>query len=291
VGADFIAKFVPRGSPVYISDPTWVNHRSIFHTAGCEVRQYRWYDKANNALDMKGLVEDLGKAPKRSVILLHACAHNPTGIDPTFEQWKQISDICLDRQHIIFFDNAYQGFASGDPDGDAKAFRHFVDQGHLTIVAQSFAKNMGMYGERVGALNIVCGNESEAVAVDSQLKIAIRANYSTPPLFGARIVDMVLSRPELKQQWFKDVKEMADRIAWCRKTLVEKLSEVGSKKDWSHISSQIGMFAYSGINPQQVDRLRKEYSVYMNKDGRMSIAGINSGNVEYLARAIHDVTK
>ncbi|KAF0852421.1 mitochondrial aspartate aminotransferase [Andalucia godoyi] len=291
IGADFVAKFLPKATPVFISDPTWVNHRALFQTAGCEVRTYKWYDKAKNALDIDGCLKDLRNAPLRSVILLHACAHNPTGIDPTMEQWKKISDACLERNHIVFFDNAYQGFASGDPDKDAAGFRHFINQGHQLIVAQSFAKNMGMYGERVGALNIMTGSEQETTAVDSQLKIIIRANYSSPPLFGARLVDMVLSEPALKKQWFVDVKEMADRIALMRSSLVQNLGKAGSKLDWSHITNQIGMFAFSGLGEKQVMKLRSDFSVYMNKDGRMSIAGINSRNVEYLAKAIHEVTR
>jgi aspartate aminotransferase len=291
IGADFIAKFLPRATPVYISDPTWVNHRALFATAGCEVRTYKWYDRAKNALDIEQCLKDMQAAPMRSVMLLHACAHNPTGIDPTMEQWKRISEVCKAREHVIFFDNAYQGFATGDPDRDAEAFRYFIKEGHQCIVAQSFAKNMGMYGERVGALNIITGSKAETEAVDSQLKIIIRTNYSSPPLFGARVVDLVLSTPELKKQWFVDVKTMADRIAAMRSGLVQNLKKVGSPKDWSHITSQIGMFAYSGMNAEQAKKLRSDWSVYMNLDGRMSVAGCTTKNLEYIAKAFDAVSK
>jgi len=221
--------------------------------------------------------------------LLHACAHNPTGIDPSFQQWKQISAQIAERELVCFFDCAYQGFASGDPDHDSEAFRYFVSKGHQILLAQSYSKNFGLYGQRVGALNLITQSSSETKIVLSQLNQVIRPMYSNPPLHGARIVSTVFSQQDLYQQWRKDVKTMADRIIGCRKRLVQRLGELGSKHNWSHISNQIGMFAYSGLTPKQVQDLRSKH-VYMNLDGRMSITGINSKNVDYLAEAIHSVT-
>lgn len=191
-------------------------------------------------MDVVGCLEDIRAAPKGSVILLHACAHNPTGVDPTADTWKQISQICKEREHIVFFDNAYQAFASGDANQDAAAIRSFVEDGHNPLVCQSYAKNFGLYGERVGALNVVCESKNEANAVHSQLQLIIRAMYSNPPIYGARLVSTVLTDPTLKKQWEQDVLEMATRIRRMREGLVARLVSAGSKRNWSHISNQIG---------------------------------------------------
>lgn len=195
------------------------------------------------------------------------------------------------KGHFVFFDMAYQGFASGFPEKDAWAIRHFVDAGHYPMVAQSFAKNMGLYGERAGAISIFCRDGEEKARVESQLKIVIRPMYSNPPIHGARLVATVLGDPELKSLWLKEVKMMADRIMEMRTTLRNELEAMGSKGPWNHITNQIGMFCYTGLKPEQVERITKEFHVYLTKDGRISIAGINSSNVKYLARAIHEVTK
>uniref|UniRef100_A0A8L8Q7A9 Aspartate aminotransferase n=1 Tax=Heligmosomoides polygyrus TaxID=6339 RepID=A0A8L8Q7A9_HELPZ len=234
---------------------------------------------------------DIAKIPKGSIILLHACAHNPTGVDPTKEQWKKISEVCKKNDLFVFFDMAYQGFASGDVDGDAFAVRYFLEQGHNICLAQSFAKNMGLYGERVGAFSVVCESPEEASRVASQLKILIRPLYSNPPIHGARIVTKILTDPTLHKQWLVDVKGMADRIISMRVQLRDLLAKEGSTRNWQHITDQIGMFCYTGINPHQVERLIKEHSVYLTKDGRISVAGISSNNVGYFAKALHDVTK
>lgn len=299
VGAEFLAKYLPpanltsggKGKPfLYLSDPSYVNHFAIFRTAGFEVVQFRYYDRATNRLDIEGMLEDLRKAPKGAVLLLHASAHNPTGVDPSQEEWRRISKVAQERELVCFFDSAYQGFASGDPDRDGWAYRYFVEQGHQVLVAQSYSKNFGLYGQRVGALNVTTDSPKETAAVLSQLNQVIRPMYSNPPLHGARIVATVFGNPEIRSQWEKDVKTMADRINGCRKTLVDNLKALGSKKDWSHITNQIGMFAYSGLERDQVAKLREKH-VYMNYDGRMSVSGINSKNVEYLAKAMHEVTK
>jgi aspartate aminotransferase len=291
IGGQFLARHYPDAKRIYLPTPSWGNHTPIFKDSGLEVHQYRYYDKKTIGLDIKGLVEDLQKAPEKSIVLLHACAHNPTGVDPTPDQWKQISDVMKSKKHFAFFDMAYQGFASGDITKDAAAFRMFVKEGHSVCLAQSFAKNMGMYGERVGAFSITCANADEQKAVESQIKIVVRPMYSNPPLGGARIVSAVLNQPDLYKEWLSEVKKMADRIITMRNELKTGLKEAGSTKNWDHITRQIGMFCYSGLTPEQVEKIMKEHHVYLTKDGRISMAGITSHNVKYLAKALHAVTK
>lgn len=252
--------------------------------------KYRYYNKETIGLDFDGMVEDLKAAPEGSIVLLHACAHNPTGIDPSKQQWRQISDVVKEKKHYPFFDMAYQGFASGDTKKDAFPVRHFQSEGHTFCLAQSFAKNMGLYGERVGAFSICCESAEEKKRVDSQVKILVRPLYSNPPVHGARIAAEILNNPELNQQWLEEVKGMADRIISMRALLKKNLEDLGSKHDWSHITSQIGMFAYTGLKPEQMDQLAKEHSVYATKDGRISVAGITTGSVKRLAESIHKVT-
>ncbi|KAK9473439.1 pyridoxal phosphate-dependent transferase [Dipodascopsis tothii] len=291
IGGEFLAKWYPESKTIYLPTPSWANHGAVFRDSGLEVKSYRYYDKTNIALDLDGLVADLKEAPAKSIVLLHACAHNPTGVDPTPEQWQAISEVCKTKEHFIFFDMAYQGFASGNADKDAYALRYFVEQGHQVVLAQSFAKNMGLYGERVGAFSVVCESTEEKKRVDSQIKIIVRPMYSNPPVHGARLAAEILTDPALNKQWLGEVKDMADRIISMRTLLKNYLEELGSTRDWSHITSQIGMFCFTGLTPEQVDTLAKEYSVYMTRDGRVSVAGITSGNVKRLAEAIHAVTK
>jgi len=292
IGAEFLKKYRPAGSPniLYLPDPSYVNHLAVFGAAvGFELKYYPYYDITTNSLNLKGMLEAIKNAPPMSIILLHACAHNPTGIDPTLEQWKEISEVIKGKNLTVFFDSAYQGFASGDPDKDAAPFRYFVKEGHQILVAQSYAKNFGLYGQRIGALNVVTNNSKETEAVMSQLNQVIRPMYSNPPLHGARIVSTVFGDEALNAQWRKDVKVMADRIIGARQSLVDNLKGLGSKRSWNHITNQIGMFAYSGLSEKEV-RLLRELHVFMNLDGRMSISGINSGNVKYLAESMHKVT-
>uniref|UniRef100_A0A7I4XWJ8 Aspartate aminotransferase n=1 Tax=Haemonchus contortus TaxID=6289 RepID=A0A7I4XWJ8_HAECO len=290
LGGSSEAKYHPN-KVVYQPTPTWGNHVPVFKFAGVDVKNYRYYDKNTCGFDEAGALADIAAIPKGSIILLHACAHNPTGVDPSKEQWKKISEICKKNELFVFFDMAYQGFASGDIDADAYAVRYFIEQGHNICLAQSFAKNMGMYGERIGAFSVVCQDSEEAARVASQLKILIRPLYSNPPIHGARIVMKILNDAALYKQWLVDVKGMADRIISMRKQLRDLLAKEGSKRNWQHITDQIGMFCFTGINPQQVEKLIKEHSVYLTKDGRISVAGISSNNVGYFARALHAVTK
>ncbi|KAI1287171.1 aspartate aminotransferase [Xylaria venustula] len=289
IAAAFLERFYPGDKTIYIPNPSWANHKAVFNDAGLKVQQYRYYDKNTIGLDFDGLIADLKAAPKGSIFLFHACAHNPTGVDPTQEQWKEISQVVKDQGHFSFFDMAYQGFASGDTDKDAFALRYFVEQGHNVALAQSFAKNMGLYGERVGAFSIVGADAEEKKRIDSQVKILVRPLYSNPPIHGARVASEILNTPALYQQWLGEVKEMADRIITMRALLKENLEKLGSSHDWSHITSQIGMFAYTGLDAASMDKLAKEHSVYATKDGRISVAGITSDNVGRLAEAIYKV--
>ena len=279
------------GAPtVYVPNPTWSNHFSVFQDSGLKVDTYRYYDPKVIGLDFTGLLADIASKPK-GVWLLHASAHNPTGVDPSQDQWKQISAAILKAGHLVLFDMAYQGFASGDPVKDAFAVRYFLNAGHDLLLAQSFAKNFGLYGHRVGALSVTVNDKVTREKVESQLKIIARAIYSNPPIQGSRIVDIILSDEKLRNQWAGEVKGMADRIILMRTLLTNALYKLGSKRNWSHINSQIGMFCYSGLTPEQVDRLTNEYHIYLTRNGRISMAGVTSKNVEYLAKAIHEITK
>ncbi|KAL6046122.1 Aspartate aminotransferase [Balamuthia mandrillaris] len=291
VAADFLNRFYPGNKQVFVPTPTWANHIPLFTDAGLEVKYYRYFDKKRNAIDMTGLLEDINTAPQGSVIVLHACAHNPTGQDPSLEQWKEISEVIKKRGHYALFDSAYQGFASGNPEKDAAAIRYFLEQGHEIALCQSFAKNFGLYGHRTGAVSFITGSQKEAAAVESQLKILVRPMYSNPPKFGSYIVGTILNDPSLRKQWEGEVKGMADRIITMREALVKGLKDAGSKRDWSHITSQIGMFCFSGLSPEQVDQLAQQHHVYMTRNGRISMAGVTSHNVGYLAKAMHAVAQ
>ena len=260
IGGEFLNRFYPHAKKIYIPTPSWANHNAVLKDSGLEVVKYKYYDKDTIGLDFNGMMADLEAAPSNSIILLHACAHNPTGIDPTEEQWKAISDIVKAKSHYPFFDMAYQGFASGDTNKDAFAVRYFQSQGHHFCLAQSFAKNMGLYGERVGAFSICCDTAEEKKRVDSQIKILVRPLYSNPSIHGARIASEILNNPDLNKQWLSEVKGMADRIISMRALLKKNLQDLGSKQNWDHITSQIGMFAYTGLTAEQMSKLAKEVS-------------------------------
>jgi len=289
VCGEYLNKFYPNKN-IYFPDPTWGNHKPLMTDSGLTWKNYRYYD-GKGGLDFAGMKSDLKGLENGSVLLLHTCAHNPTGVDPTPEQWKELSKLILEKNHFVVFDTAYQGFASGDPVKDRLPLRIFLDDGHQPAVCQSFAKNFGLYGERVGAFHIVTGSKEERDRVLSQLLILIRPMYSNPPVYGSRVVSTILNNPELKKEWHREVKQMADRIISMRELLVKNLKEVGSKQDWSHITNQIGMFCFTGLKPEHVDKLTKDWHVYLTKDGRISMAGLTSGRVRYLAEAIHAVTK
>ncbi|XP_023950604.1 aspartate aminotransferase, mitochondrial [Bicyclus anynana] len=290
LGLEFVTKHYAKNKEIWLSTPTWGNHPQICNTLNLPHKKYRYFDAKTNGFDLKGALEDICKIPEGSIILLHACAHNPTGVDPRPEEWKQLSQVIKEKKLLPFIDMAYQGFATGSVDNDAFAVRQFVNDGHQFILAQSFAKNMGLYGERAGALTLLCGDAESAAKVMSQVKIMIRTMYSNPPLYGARLVTEILTDAQLKQQWLSDVKLMADRIISMRKQLRAGIEGAGNKQPWQHITDQIGMFCFTGLKPDQVERLTKEFHIYLTKDGRISVAGISSKNVDYVAEAIHKVT-
>uniref|UniRef100_A0A481MQN5 Aspartate aminotransferase n=1 Tax=Nipponaphis monzeni TaxID=196483 RepID=A0A481MQN5_9HEMI len=289
LGAEFLKKYAPLKT-IWVPIPTWGNHGQIFKFSGLEVKTYRYYDPETCGLDFEGMFQDLSSAPAGSVILLHACAHNPTGVDPKPGHWKELSKLFKDKNLFPFFDMAYQGFASGDIDRDASAVRLFLSDGHQIALAQSFAKNMGLYGERVGLFSLTTLDTDESDRILSQLKILVRGMYSNPPIHGARIAGEILSNTQLKNQWLVEVKGMADRIISVRNKLKDLLAKEGSTRNWEHITDQIGMFCYTGMNKDQVKQLIEKHSVYLTNDGRISMAGVTSKNVGYLASAMHKVT-
>jgi len=292
IGGSFLARFHPHSKVIYLPVPSWGNHTPIFRDSGLEVRGYRYFDKKTVGLDFEGLKEDLQNAPEQAIVLLHACAHNPTGVDPTPAQWKEISDIVKERKLFPFFDMAYQGFATGSTDRDAHAVRLFVSEGHQIALAQSFAKNMGLYGERAGAFSLTTADSEEKARVESQLKIIIRPMYSNPPLHGARIANTILSSPELYKEWEAEVKEMAERIISMRERLYNELR--GTHKtpgEWGHIKSQIGMFSFTGLTPPQTKALAERAHIYMTADGRISMAGLNGKNIDYFAESVSNAVK
>jgi len=291
-GAEFLKRIV-GSNIVYNSDPTWGNHNLIFKNSGfTEIRKYRYWDPVGKNLAWSGMLEDLTAAPAKSIIVLHACAHNPTGVDPTKEQWKQIADLCEEKNLFPFFDCAYQGFASGCLDTDAWAVRYFVERGFELFCSQSFSKNFGLYNERAGNLTVVMKDQSNMVNFKSQLTLIIRAMYSNPPAHGARIVDTVLADTELYKEWRECIKVMSSRIIDMRAGLRKRIEELGTPGDWSHITSQIGMFSYTGLTEEMCLFLQKEKHLYLLKSGRISMCGVTPGNIDYVAKAINSaVTK
>ncbi|KAI1177007.1 pyridoxal phosphate-dependent transferase [Nemania sp. FL0916] len=295
LGALFLSRFYPGTKKVYVSNPTWVNHHQIFSNVAVPVGQYPYFSKQTKGLDFDGMKAALSEAPERSVVLLHACAHNPTGVDPTLDQWKELAALIKEKKHFPFFDSAYQGFASGDLTKDNAAVRYFVEQGFEIMIAQSFAKNFGLYGERVGCFHFVTGPASDALdttaRVASQLAILQRSEISNPPLYGARIVSTVLNDAQLYAEWKENLKTMSGRIIEMRKALRAKLEELGTPGTWNHITDQIGMFSFTGLNEVQALKIREEAHVYMTKNGRISMAGLNTNNVDYFAKAVDKVVR
>ncbi|KAI5777756.1 pyridoxal phosphate-dependent transferase [Geopyxis carbonaria] len=293
LGAAFLAKFHPR--TVYLSKPTWANHPQIFSNCHISTESYTYYHAPTRGLDFEGFASALQGAPAGSVILLHACAHNPTGVDPTREQWIKIAEIMKAGKLFPFFDCAYQGFASGSLDNDAWAVRYFVEQGFELCIAQSFSKNLGLYGERAGCFHMVSPPSSNAQdatkRISSQLAIVQRCEISNPPAYGSRIADIVLNDPELFALWKQNLETMAGRIIEMRKALVEKLTELETPGDWSHVTKQIGMFSFTGLSEPQVAKLIEESHIYLTKNGRISMAGLNTHNIDYVARAIDRVVR
>ena len=287
VGADFLKKLNPNAK-VLISDPSWENHRALFSQAGFTVETYAYYDAAARGVNFAGMLADLQAAPPGTIVVLHACCHNPTGYDITAAQWDQVVSTVKAGQLVPFLDMAYQGFGHGIAQ-DGAVISKFVDAGLSFLVATSFSKSFSLYGERVGALSVLCENKEEADRVLSQLKICVRTNYSTPQIHGATVVATVLNTPALRAQWEEELAEMRVRIKAMRSSLVNGLKAAGVKQDMSFITSQIGMFSYSGLTKDQMVRLRTEFGVYGTDTGRMCVAALNSKNLDYVCAAIAKV--
>jgi aromatic-amino-acid transaminase len=287
IGADFLKKLNPNAK-VLISDPSWENHRALFTNAGFVVESYRYYDAATRGLDFAGMLADLNAAPAGTIILLHACCHNPTGYDISPAQWDQVIAVIKAKNLTPFLDMAYQGFGYGIAE-DGAVIGKFVDSGLNFFVSTSFSKSFSLYGERVGALSVLCTNKEEADRVLSQLKIVIRTNYSNPPTHGGAIVAGVLNNPELRALWESELGEMRVRIKAMRQKLVDGLKAAGVKQDMSFITTQIGMFSYSGLSKDQMVRLRSEFGVYGTDTGRMCVAALNSKNIDYVCASIAKV--
>jgi aspartate aminotransferase len=275
---------------VLIPHETWDNHFGIFKAHGHATAPYRYWDPHSRGLDIDGLLADIRAAPRGSAVLLHMCAHNPTGVDPTPAQWREISAAVRERAHLPVFDNAYQGFASGDIRTDAEALKIFLADGHAPVVCQSFAKNFGLYGQRVGLLSVLCADAEERARVMSQLKITARVEYSSPPIHGARLVRAVLGDEVLARQWRTELAGVAQRLASVRELLLRELVAAGSPLDWSHVTRQRGMFAYTGLTAEHVARLEREHHIYMTTNGRMAMTSLTTHNVAAVAGAVHQVT-
>jgi aromatic-amino-acid transaminase len=287
VGAEYLRRLCPD-SRVAISDPTWENHRGVFESAGFTVQSYTYYDPQSHGLDFGGMVQSLKGMPERTIVLLHACCHNPTGVDLNLQQWEEVVALCKAKQFIPFLDLAYQGFGDGI-DQDAAAVRLFVQSEMPFLVASSFSKSFSLYGERVGALSLITADANEAARVLSQIKRVIRTNYSNPPTHGGGIVSDVLNSPELRALWEQELGEMRDRIRQMRVAFTEKLKALGTKQDFSFVTKQRGMFSFSGLSAQQVDRLREEHAIYAISTGRICVAALNSNNIDRVVRAVASV--
>ena len=287
VGADFLKKINPDAK-VLISDPSWENHRALFTNAGFPVETYPYYDAQKLGVNFDGMLEALGAAPAGTIVVLHACCHNPTGYDITADQWDQVIGVVRAKNLVPFLDMAYQGFGYGIAE-DGAVIGKFVKAGLSFFVSTSFSKSFSLYGERVGALSVLCKDKEEAGRVLSQLKIAIRTNYSNPPIHGGAVVAAVLNDPARRAQWEKELAEMRIRIKAMRQKLVDGLKAAGVARDMSFIVQQIGMFSYSGLTKDQMVQLRNEFGVYGTDTGRMCVAALNSKNIDYVCRSIAKV--
>lgn len=289
IGADFLKKLNPAAK-VLISDPSWENHRGIFRDAGFTVENYPYFDAGKRGIDMDGMLTALNTAPAGTIVVLHACCHNPTGYDLTAAQWDQVVAAVKARKLVAFLDMAYQGFGQGIAE-DGIAVAKFLASGEDFLVSTSFSKSLSLYGERVGALSVLCQNKDEATRVLSQLKIVIRTNYSNPPTHGGQVAATILNTPELRALWEKELAAMRVRIKEMRGALVSKLKEKGVQRDFGFITQQVGMFSYSGLTKEQMVRLRNEFGVYGIESGRICVAALNSKNIDYVAQSIATVVQ
>ena len=289
VGADFLKRILPDAR-VAISNPSWANHQALFSAAGFPIVQYDYYDAATHGLNFDAMLASLRALPAGSIVVLHACCHNPTGVDPTPEQWREIAKTLQSCRLVPFLDIAYQGFGAGLEE-DAAVVRLFAGLGMTMFISSSFSKSFSLYGERVGALTLITSGDEESTRVLSQLKRVIRTNYSNPPTHGGAIVSTVLNTPELRALWANELAGMRDRIRTMRHQLVEKLHAQGVAQDFHFVEAQRGMFSYSGLTKAHVDRLRDDFGIYAVSSGRICVAALNSGNIDYVAQSIAKVLK
>jgi aromatic-amino-acid transaminase len=287
IGADFLRRFLP-GSDVYISSPSWENHRALFESAGFTVKEYPYYSAENHGLDFAAMKSALGTLPAKSIVLLHACCHNPTGVDLSAAQWEEVVSIVRERDLMPFIDFAYQGFGEGI-EQDAVAVRAFTKAGLPCVISSSFSKSFSLYRERVGAITFVTADADEAKRVTSQVKRTIRTNYSNPSSHGGQIVALVLGNPDLRQKWEAELTEMRTRIQKMRTLFVQQLKARGITRDFSFIEQQCGMFSYSGLELEKVRRLRSDFGIYIVDSGRICVAAMNEKNIEYITEAIAQV--
>ncbi len=287
IGADFLRRLLPQ-SQVWISDPSWENHRALFENAGFTVNTYPYYDAASHGINFSGMLRSLRTIPAGSIVVLHACCHNPTGVDLSAPQWTEVIDVVVARGLMPFVDIAYQGLGDGI-DADGEVVRRFAQAACPVFVSNSFSKSFSLYGERVGALSVVAGDSAEAARVLSQLKRTVRTNYSNPPTHGGQIVATVLASPELRALWEKELGQMRDRIREMRRQLAENLRTRLPKSDFGFVTRQRGMFSYSGLSKAAVERLRDEFSVYAIDTGRICVAALNSRNIDHVTEAIANV--
>jgi aspartate aminotransferase len=277
-------------SNLYLSDPSWDNHTPIFQKSGFKVDSFPYYDARHFRLNFTAMLDAIRSMPTGSTILLQACCHNPTGIDPSFEQWEELSALIKQRKIIPYLDLAYQGFDQGLEE-DARVVRMFMDQHQEMLVASSFSKNLGLYGERVGHLAIVCADKSTAETVNSQIKQIIRGSYSMPPLHGQRIVTTILQSESLKSEWQEELSNMKLRINEMRRSLLDKLSAKGKQQQFAYLSAQNGIFSLSGLNPEQVQKIRKDFGIYMLANGRINVAGLNNQNIDYFTESLLSINE
>jgi aromatic-amino-acid transaminase len=287
VGGDFLKRYFPD-SQVWVSDPTWDNHRAMFEGAGFKVNTYPYYDAATGGLKFDAMLAALNTLPSKSIVLLHACCHNPTGVDLNSEQWREVASVVKQRGLLPYVDIAYQGFGEG-VEPDAFAVRLLATMGATFFVANSFSKSFSLYGERCGGLSVVCESKAEADTVLGQLKFAVRKNYSSPPTHGSQLIAAVLQTPELRAQWERELGVMRERIKAMRVALRDKVAAKVPGRNLDYFTTQRGMFSYTGLNEAQVDRLRNEFGIYLVRTGRMCIAGLTSGNIDYVAESFAKV--
>lgn len=285
--ADFLSRRT-KVKRIWVSNPSWPNHRSVFQTAGLEVREYRYYDAQNHGLDFAGLMEDLNLVTAGEAVLFHGCCHNPTGIDPTPEQWQAISELALKNGWLPLFDLAYQGFGQGIEE-DVYGLRLFANHHPELLIASSYSKNFGLYNERVGAFTLIAADAEIADRSFSQVKTIIRANYSNPPAHGAKIVSYILNNDELKEEWIDELTSMRQRIHRMRQLFVKTLQDKGANQDFSFIAKQNGMFSFSGLSEEQVLKLRDNYGIYIVNSGRINVAGMTLDNMSRLCESIVEV--